>query len=85
MGNLTVPIKNAIEFEKKESEWFDHSHIVKINKIEVGSMGTISKNSFNDMELGIRTIFGCEINLSLIVKMLSKRKLYKIIIYWKII
>ena len=36
-----------IKFKKKESQWFDFSHIIKINKIEVGSMGSISKNIFN--------------------------------------
>jgi phenylalanyl-tRNA synthetase beta chain len=74
-----------IEFIEKDYIGFDHSYVIKINKQEVGALGIISDKILRKMEIDIDILFGCEINLTPIQKMLKGKKVFNSInIYPKI-
>ena len=56
---------------------YDFAHIIKINNLEVGALGIINKSYFKEMKINYELIYACEINLSVIEKMLDKKKVFK--------
>ena len=62
---------------KNEYIGYDQAHKIIINNIEVGAMGIIEEKCFKDMKINYELIYGCEINLTSIEKMLDKRKKFK--------
>ena len=56
---------------------YDLAHIIKINNVEVGALGIINKNYFKEMKINYELIYGCEINLSAIERMLDKKMVYE--------
>ena len=67
----------GLKLVKNEHIGYDQAHKIIINNLEVGIMGIIKENYFKDMKINYELIYGCEINLTSIEKMLNQRKVFK--------
>ena len=59
-----------------EGAGFDHSRIIIINRQKVGAMGRISRSWINSMNLDLDTVYGFEVNIEPIKKMLNRKRKY---------
>ena len=71
-----------VDFIQKSCKGFEHSCIIKLNRIEIGAMGYISKNIIKEMNFNLKNVIGCELDLNPIEKMLDTKKVFKSINFY---
>ena len=71
--------KYRMRFElKRESHpGFDYGQTILINRQSVGAMGRLSQDWINQMDLDIENVFGFELNLGPLLKMMNGKKQFK--------
>ena len=77
-GLFQNKLSMKLEFEKiTNSLRFDFAHAIIINNINIGDMGRVSAKIISSMGLDLLNIFGFELNLEPIKKMMSKKRVFK--------
>jgi len=83
-GYLKVLFQNKLsmklDFKKiTNSSKFEFAHSIIINGINTGEMGRFSSEIISSMDLNLENIYGFELSLEPIKKMMSKKRVFKII------
>ncbi len=68
-----------LDLIKGDRAGFDHSRVIMVNRKKVGAMGRLSKTWIDSMDLNLDTVFGFEVDLEPIKRMINKKKTFKAI------
>lgn len=66
-----------LEFSKNSYSLFDQTYSIQINRQEVGFLGHISREQTKGLKVNLESLYGFEINLEPIKKMLNGKKKFK--------
>ena len=66
-----------IDLIKGEEAGFDHSRTIMINRQKVGSMGRISSSWIDSMSLDLETVYGFEVDIEPIKRMINSKRIFK--------
>ena len=66
-----------IDLIKGEEAGFDHSRTIMINRQKVGSMGRISSSWIDSMGLDLETVYGFEVDIEPIKRMINSKRTFK--------
>ena len=68
-----------LDLIKGDGAAFDHSRVIMVNRQKIGAMGRLSKTWIDSMDLDLDTVFGFEVDLEPIKRMINKKKTFRAI------
>ena len=66
-----------MDLVKGEEPGFDHSRTIMVNRQKVGSMGRISSSWIDSMDLDLETVYGFEVDIEPIKRMINRKRTFK--------
>ena len=76
-GLFNSKFRMKVELKREEHLGFDYSQTILINRQNVGVMGKLSSHWIQQLDFDLENIFGFEINLEPIMKMMKSKKQFK--------